>query len=117
LQELKFAILTSANGVGIELFQFIDPAPILPDQAFEFTRVGFFHICITDPDPASLVRKVISDGGKQVGNYMNYSRHGFQGHQGVYMQDPWGNVIEVMSLSIERVVSAGGAIAWYKQQQ
>lgn len=117
LKELKFAILTSGNGVGIELFQFIDPAPVLRDEAFEFTRAGFFHICVTDPDPEKLLKKVLSDGGKQIGNWMDYSRYGLYGHKGVYMQDPWGNVVEVMSISIERVCSAGGAIAWYKQQE
>lgn len=117
LQELKFAILTSGNGVGLELFQFIDPVPVPRDQAFEFTRVGFFHICVTDPNPESLVEKVKLDGGKQIGGWMDYSQYGLLGHKGVYMQDPWGNVIECMSISIERVCSAGGALAWMLQKQ
>jgi catechol 2,3-dioxygenase-like lactoylglutathione lyase family enzyme len=117
MRELKFAILTSGNGVGLELFQFIDPAPVLRNEAFEFTRVGFFHICVTDPNPESLVEKVGRDGGKQLGGWMDYSRYGLAGHKGVYMQDPWGNVVEVMSISIERVCSAGGALAWMLEQQ
>ncbi|KAK5062593.1 hypothetical protein LTR84_004666 [Exophiala bonariae] len=117
LKELKFAILTAGNGVGLELFQFIDPAPAFRGQEFEFTRPGYFHICITDPDPEGLLKNVISDGGKQIGDWMDYSRYGLYGQKGVYMQDPWGNTVEVMSLSIERVCSAGGGIAWYKQQE
>ena len=117
MRELKFAILTSGNGVGLELFQFIDPEPVLRDKAFEFTRVGFFHICVTDPNPEELVAKVVRDGGKQLGGWMDYSQYGLAGHKGAYMQDPWGNVVEVMSISIERVCSAGGALAWMLGKQ
>lgn len=117
MKELKFAILTSGNGVGLELFQFIDPPPVPRDQTFEFTRVGFFHICITDPDPERLLQTIVRDGGKQVGGWMDYSRYGLTGHKGVYTQDPWGNVVEIMSISIERVCSAGGALAWMLERQ
>ncbi|KAL2068434.1 hypothetical protein VTL71DRAFT_16532 [Oculimacula yallundae] len=117
LRELKFAILTSGNGVGIELFQFIDPAPILRDESFEFTRVGFFHICITDPEPEKLVERIESQGGRQLGGWMDYSQYGLEGHRGVYTQDPWGNTVEIMSISIERVCSAGGALMWMLEQQ
>lgn len=117
MRELKFAMLTSGNGVGIEVFQFVDPAPVLREEAFEFTRVGFFHICVTDPNPENLLEKVVGDGGRQIGGWMDYGRYGLVGHKGVYMQDPWGNVIEVMSLSVERVCSAGGALAWMQSQQ
>lgn len=117
LQELKFAILTSGNNVAIEVFQFIDPVARPRDEAFEFARSGFFHICITDPDPEALVRRVVAAGGKQLGDYMDYSRYGHEGHKGIYMQDPWGNVIECMSLSLERVCSAGYALGWYLAKQ
>ncbi|OAP53726.1 hypothetical protein AYL99_12098 [Fonsecaea erecta] len=117
MRELKFAILTSGNGVGLEVFQFIDPAPVKRDEEFEFARIGFFHICVTDPNPEALLAKVIADGGKQIGGWMDYSRYGLLGHRGVYMQDPWGNVVECMSISVERVCSAGGAIAFLLQKQ
>ncbi|KAH7034678.1 uncharacterized protein B0I36DRAFT_360174 [Microdochium trichocladiopsis] len=112
LQELKFAIMTSGNGVGIELFQFIDPAPEPgTGGGFNFTRTGFFHICVTDNNPEVLLSQIESRGGKRVGDYMDYSRYGLEGHKGIYTQDPWGNVIEVMSISLERVSSTGEALA------
>ncbi|PVH71906.1 hypothetical protein DL98DRAFT_87906 [Cadophora sp. DSE1049] len=116
MRELKFAVLTSGNGVGIEVFQFIDPKPKVREDPFDFARVGVFHICVTDPDPVSLLAKIERDGGKRVGGWMDYSRYGLAGHRGLYMQDPWGNVIEVMSLSIERVSSAGAAVSWAQEQ-
>ncbi|KAF5227428.1 hypothetical protein FANTH_14771 [Fusarium anthophilum] len=84
LNELKFAILTSGNGVGIEVFQFIDPPCKPRDEVFEFTRPGVFHICVTNQNP--------------------------DGHKGIYTQDPWGNVVEIMSISQERVASSGNAL-------
>jgi catechol 2,3-dioxygenase-like lactoylglutathione lyase family enzyme len=121
MRELKFAMLTSGNGVGLEVFQFIDPPPVVrtvdADSGFEFARVGFFHICVTDPNPEALLRAVVNDGGRQIGEWMDYGRYGLTGHRGVYMQDPWGNGVEVMSISVERVCSAGGALAWMQQQQ
>ena len=116
MRELKFAIMTSGNGVGIELFQFVDPAPRPRDESFEYARTGVFHICVTDPDPEALLERVVGAGGKQIGGWMDYSRYGLVGHKGVYLQDPWGNVVEVMSISIERVCSAGGGVAWALQQ-
>ncbi|TPX11723.1 uncharacterized protein E0L32_007460 [Thyridium curvatum] len=58
LEELKFAILTSGNGVGIECFQFIDPPCKPRDEEFEFARAGVFHICVTDSNPEVLMEKV-----------------------------------------------------------
>lgn len=111
LQELRFAVLTTGNGVGIECFEFIEPAAKLRDESFEFARAGFFHICITDPNPEDLVAKIKAKGGRTVGTWMDYSRYGLEGHKGIYTQDPWENVVEIMSLSLDRVASAGEAMA------
>ncbi|EED16049.1 glyoxalase/bleomycin resistance family protein [Talaromyces stipitatus ATCC 10500] len=111
LQELKFAILATGNGVGIECFEFIDPTIKPREEAFEFTRPGFFHICITDPNPEVLVENIKQRGGRTLGQWMDYSRYGLEEHRGIYTQDPWGNVVEIMSLTLERVASAGEAMA------
>jgi len=42
---------------------------------------------------------------------MDYSRYGLASHKGIYMQDPWGNIVEVISISIKRVYLARGALA------
>ncbi|KPI40080.1 uncharacterized protein AB675_11574 [Cyphellophora attinorum] len=82
-------------------------------ESFDYATVGVFHICVTDPDPEALVKKAVEAGGKQLGGYMDYSRYGHEGHKGVYMQDPWGNVVECMSLSLDRVATAGRHLSWY----
>lgn len=110
LQELKFAILTTGNGVCIECFQFIDPPPRPREEEFEYTRAGVFHICVTDRNPEILVKKILDEGGRTLGGWIDYSRFGLEGHNGIYTQDPWGNVVEIMSLSLERVSSTGTAL-------
>jgi len=45
---LKLAHLSTADGVGIELFQFIKPKTYVPDNTFDYARTGIFHICIID---------------------------------------------------------------------
>jgi hypothetical protein len=44
--KLLICHLSSANGVGIELFQFIEPKTQQrgPDTNFEYWKTGFFHI-------------------------------------------------------------------------
>lgn len=41
------AHLLSANGVGIELFQFLDPPVVAQDDNFQHWRTGIFHLCVT----------------------------------------------------------------------
>jgi hypothetical protein len=51
-----------------------------------------------------------------VGGWMDYARYGLDGQSGIYTQDPWNNVLEIMSISLERVFAAGAAVAWENQE-
>lgn len=57
----------TGNGVGFELFQFIDPG-LKAAGTFErqYQSGGFFHICVTDSDPEALAKIFKENGGKQV---------------------------------------------------
>lgn len=48
----KFLIchMCSANGTGIELFQFIEPEAARRQDNFEYWKTGCFHIAVTDQD-------------------------------------------------------------------
>ncbi len=59
------AHLLSANGVGIELFQFLDPPVAKPPDNFRYWQTGLFHLCITDPDLDELVARMVDSGGRQ----------------------------------------------------
>lgn len=62
LQEVKMAYMATGNGVGFEVFQFLDPVFNANTVDFEYNRGGFFHICVTDPDPDSLARGLCGRG-------------------------------------------------------
>src|SRR6516162_9190543 len=48
------AHMVSVNGVGIELFQLLDPPHERRDPPLEDWKSGFFHICVTDPTSKDL---------------------------------------------------------------
>ena len=75
LNKLKVAWLTTGNGVGFEIFEFIDPptkssAEIKENWTLEeqSQRGGVFHICVTAPDPDAVAEKACADGASRVGD-------------------------------------------------
>jgi catechol 2,3-dioxygenase-like lactoylglutathione lyase family enzyme len=98
LQKVKCAWLSAGNGVGFEVFEFIEPKTVAP-KSFEFTRGGFFHIAITVPDPDATAKRVTEAGGKQIGETVS-----MYGETALYVEDPWGNVIECLSCSFEQLM-------------
>ena len=89
------AHLVSANGVGLELFQFIEPAVDMPQDNFHYRRGGVFHLCVTDPDLPALVERVLAHGGKQRTRIWRFLPD--RPYQLVYLEDCFGNVIEGFS--------------------
>ncbi|PGH13189.1 hypothetical protein AJ80_06435 [Polytolypa hystricis UAMH7299] len=111
LHEVKTAFLTTGNGVGFEIFEFLNPKYNGPSSTTSssvpfsltnlYTRGGFFHIAITDPDPERLCARVVAAGGKQIG--VTTPLH--EGQTALYFRDPWGNVVEVVSCSFEQLLA------------
>ncbi|KAH8654231.1 glyoxalase/bleomycin resistance protein/dioxygenase [Ilyonectria robusta] len=99
LQEVKLAFMATGNGVGFEVFEFLDPVYQRVEE-FEYNRGGFFHLCVTDPDPQALLAKVLSKGGSRVGDAIVNMP---SGSKCLYFRDPWGNVIEVLDMSFDRM--------------
>lgn len=99
LHEVKLAYMATGNGVGFEVFEFVDPAFRRNAVDFEYSRGGFFHVCVTDPHPAALVEKVVGAGGSRVGEGVTLTG----GVSCVYVKDPWGNVLEVLDVSFDRM--------------
>lgn len=59
------AHMLSANGVGLELFQFLDPPVVDPADNFRYYETGIFHLCVTDPDLEELVARILEHGSGQ----------------------------------------------------
>jgi catechol 2,3-dioxygenase-like lactoylglutathione lyase family enzyme len=100
MQDLYVSHLATANGVGIELFQFVVP-PTEDNTAnnFEYWKTGVFHFCVVDPDIEGLAKRIDESGGKQ--NSAVWTLFEGEPFKAVYCQDPWGNLIEIYSHSTE----------------
>jgi catechol 2,3-dioxygenase-like lactoylglutathione lyase family enzyme len=103
LNEVKLAYMSTGNGVGFEVFEFVDPKPVAATVApegeeFRYEKTGFFHVCVTDPDPDALAERVVKAGGRRIGKTVD---PGNVGVKCLYLADPWGNVVEVLSVSFE----------------
>ncbi|KAF6829826.1 hypothetical protein CMUS01_08001 [Colletotrichum musicola] len=58
LHEVKLAYMATGNGVGFEVFQFLDPGFKANSVDFEYNRGGFFHVCVTGPHPDAWLRRL-----------------------------------------------------------
>ena len=106
LHKVKLAFLTTGSGVGFELFQFVDP-PMSEQASFDYTRGGVFHLAVTDPDPDALCERVVGAGGRKIGETIVPSSCVGDAEKvyALYVQDPWGNVIEACSCSFEKMMA------------
>jgi hypothetical protein len=106
LTKVKIAYMATGNGVGFEIFEFPQEQEQREQRAdrFQYSRGGFFHICVTDAQPLQLAERVVAAGGQMVGQAVKLGRDASV--DCLYVADPWGNVIEILSTSFERL--AGG---------
>jgi catechol 2,3-dioxygenase-like lactoylglutathione lyase family enzyme len=89
------AHLLTGNGVGIELFEFIEPAVERPDNNMRYWQHGYWHLCFTDADPGALAQKIVDAGGRQRIPVTKFVPG--KPYELVYCEDPFGNVIEIFS--------------------
>lgn len=102
LKHLKIAHMSTANGVGLELFEPVDPPFERRSDTIEFWRGGFFHICVTDPDVEGLVARIVETGGKQLSDFWP-ERPPLTEFRMCYCADPFDNVVEVYSHQYENM--------------
>lgn len=102
LDEGKLAFMSTGSGTGLEIWEFIKPAFKKPESVFEYARGGFYHIAVTDMEPERLVEKVVAKGGGIVGGALKMPNGGYFCQ---YVKDPWGNVVEIMNRSFDRIAT------------
>lgn len=104
LQAFDVAFLTFGQGPVLELFEFKNPKMKLGEE-FNFSRDynkgGFFHLAITTDDVEGLCEKIFEKGGRKVGPLMQPFQYNCY-----YVEDKWGNVLELMDFTLEDVVKA-----------
>ena len=95
------AHLLAGNGVGLELFQFVDP-PVEPGEPqMRYTRPGFFHLCLTVEDVAGTIERIAAAGGSRLSDAHDFVPG--RPWRNSYCRDPWGNAIELISGSYSEV--------------
>ncbi|OAL05174.1 Glyoxalase/Bleomycin resistance protein/Dihydroxybiphenyl dioxygenase [Phaeosphaeriaceae sp. SRC1lsM3a] len=107
LRKVKIAYLGTGNGVGFEIFEFIEPRHREPEtEDFEYTRAGVYHICVTVTDVEDAIKRVEEMGGRQIGETVELGEdyHG-EMRRAAYVRDPWGTVVEVLSCTFEALMA------------
>jgi len=99
-KKLRIVWMSSANNIGVEIFQFIQPKQLIEKKQFEYWSGGVIHIAVTERDIEDLLSKVTKTGGKQISKLweLDPKKH----HKLVFCSDPFGNIIEIYSHSFEQ---------------
>jgi catechol 2,3-dioxygenase-like lactoylglutathione lyase family enzyme len=101
LRRFRQAHLASANGVAIELFEFVDPPSERRTRNFEYWRTGIFHVCVVAPDIEPVAERIARTGGRLRTSRV-WELFAGEPYRTCYCEDPFGNVIELYSHSHER---------------
>jgi catechol 2,3-dioxygenase-like lactoylglutathione lyase family enzyme len=102
LKKMKIAWLTSANQVGFEIIEYIEPKAERRSDSFEYWKSGITHISVTDPDIEGLCKRISDSGGKQRSKIWEIvpEKH----YKVVFCEDPFGNIIEIYDHSYEQLI-------------
>lgn len=101
---MKIAHMVTGDGAGFELFEF--PGHERRDDTMEYWKNGFFHIGITDPDVEGKVKEIVAEGGLQRSDIWTLFPE--EDIQVCYCEDPFGNVIEIISHRYEHALANRG---------
>jgi catechol 2,3-dioxygenase-like lactoylglutathione lyase family enzyme len=99
-KRLRIVWMTSANSIGIELFQFIQPEQLAHKKQVEYWHGGVIHIAVTERNIEALLEKVTKTGGRQLSNIWELDPKNH--HKLVFCSDPFGNIIEIYSHSFDQ---------------
>ena len=100
---MKIAHMVAGDGTGFELFEFLGPKPERRADTMEYWKNGFFHIAITDADVDAKVAEIKAEGGLQRSKIWRLVPG--EDIKVCYCEDPFGNIIEIMSHRYEQVLA------------
>ena len=102
-KDMMIAHMATADGVGFEVFQFVEPDTLAAAAGNAEWRSGFFHIALTHPDVPAMAARIAAAGGRQRSPVLyNFED---ESHCICYCEDPFGNVVEIMSTRYEQLFS------------
>lgn len=103
---MRIAHMVTGDGTGFELFEFLGPKPERRADTMEYWKNGFFHVAITVPDVEAKVAEITANGGVQRSRIWQL----FPEEEVTlcYCEDPFGNVIEIISHRYEQALANRG---------
>ena len=104
LKKMRMIWMSSANQIGFEIIEYLEPKAIRRQENFEYWKSGITHICITDPNIEDLCHKISETGGKQRSQVWEIVPT--KGYKMAFCEDPFGNIIEIYSNDYEQTVSS-----------
>jgi hypothetical protein len=99
---MKMAWLSSANQVGFEIIEYVEPKAEKRQDNFEYWKSGIIHICITDPE--GICKRISDSGGKQRTEIWEIVPG--KSYKIAFCEDPFGNIIEVFDHSYEQIINS-----------
>jgi catechol 2,3-dioxygenase-like lactoylglutathione lyase family enzyme len=94
-KKTRTVLLSSANQVGFEIFEYVDPKAERRMDNFEYWKSGFFHICIIEANIEGLCKKISETGGKQRSKIWEIVPD--KGYKMALCEDPFGNIIQIIT--------------------
>ena len=101
----RIAHMSTGDKIGVEIFEFNNAEQ--RENNFEYWKTGVFHYSVQDPDLEGLAEKIVEHGGKARMKAPRYYYPGEKPYRMIYMEDPFGNIVEIYSHSYELTYSAG----------
>ncbi len=89
-RRMKMANLITSDGVGLELFELVDPEHETRDPPLAYWESGTFHFCVTVADLNEAVEQIVGLGGMQISKqWQRYPEDASK--RMVFCMDPWGD--------------------------
>lgn len=104
-ERFRIAHLSTGDRIGVELFEFKNAED--PANNFEYWKTGIFHFCVQDPDVEGLAERIVAAGGRKRMAKPRYYYPGEKPYRMIYMEDPFGNILEIYSHSYELTYGEG----------
>ena len=104
LKKMRMAWLSSANQVGFEIIEYVEPKAERRPDNFDYWESGIIHICTTDLNIEELCKRITETGGKQRTEIWEIVPN--KGYMIAFCQDPFGNIIEIFDHSYEQIITS-----------
>jgi catechol 2,3-dioxygenase-like lactoylglutathione lyase family enzyme len=104
IKKMRMAWLSTANQVGFEIIEYVEPRAEKRADNFEYWKSGITHFCITDPNIEDVCKKIVDAGGKLRTEIWGIVPG--KGYKIAFCEDPFGNILEIYNQSYDQIISS-----------